>query len=170
MRADAEKLERVVVNGVRNAVQAMGGGGSAARSPRAGATGSRSGSRTRGEGIAPEALPKLFTPFYTTRATGTGLGLAYAKKVVEGMGGTIELENRATAAGAVFTVLLPRARGAAESGPTRSTLVVEDDALMRSFLVDVLAARGLPGGERRRTGRPASPASSGTPGTWWSPT
>jgi signal transduction histidine kinase len=62
-----------------------------------------------GDGIAPEALPKLFTPFYTTRTTGTGLGLAYAKKVVEGMGGTIELKNREGTTGAIFTVLLPRA-------------------------------------------------------------
>jgi len=64
-----------------------------------------------GDGIAPAALPNLFTPFYTTRATGTGLGLAYAKKVVEGMGGTIELKRREGTAGAIFTVLLPRAGG-----------------------------------------------------------
>ena len=65
-----------------------------------------------GGGIPPETLPNLFTPFYTTRATGTGLGLAYAKKVVEGMGGTIDLRNREDAAGAVLTVLLPRGGGA----------------------------------------------------------
>ena len=111
VRADAEKLERVVINGVRNAVQAMGESGLLRLVLR------RQGDRIAiriedtGDGIAPEALPKLFTPFYTTRATGTGLGLAYAKKVVEGMGGTIELKNREGAAGAVFTVLLPRAGG-----------------------------------------------------------
>jgi signal transduction histidine kinase len=111
VRADAEKLERVVINAVRNAVQAMGATGLLRVTLR------RQGDRIAiriedtGEGIAPEALPKLFTPFYTTRTTGTGLGLAYAKKVVEGMGGTIELKNREDTAGAVFTVLLPRAGG-----------------------------------------------------------
>ena len=109
VRADAEKLERVVVNAVHNAVQAMGGSGLLRLVLR------RQGGRVEiriedsGEGIAPEALPKLFTPFYTTRTTGTGLGLAYAKKVVEGMGGSVELKNREGAAGAMFTVLLPRA-------------------------------------------------------------
>ena len=109
VRADAEKLERVVTNGVRNAIQAMGAAGLLRVKLR------RRGGRVAiqiedtGDGIAPEALPKLFTPFYTTRTTGTGLGLAYAKKVVEGMGGTIELKNREGATGAVFTVLLPRA-------------------------------------------------------------
>ncbi len=109
VRADAEKLERVIVNAVRNALQAMGATGLLRVSLR------RQGDRVAirledsGDGIAPEALPKLFTPFYTTRTTGTGLGLAYAKKVVEGMGGIIELKNREGAAGAAFTLLLPRA-------------------------------------------------------------
>jgi signal transduction histidine kinase len=110
-RADAEKLERVIVNAIRNAVQAMGETGLLRVTLR------RQGGQIAiriedtGEGVAAEALPKLFTPFYTTRAAGTGLGLAYAKKVVEGMGGTVELRNRDDAAGAIFTVLLPRAGG-----------------------------------------------------------
>lgn len=110
-QADAEKLERVVVNAVHNAVQAMGDSGLLRVVLR------RRGDRVEirieddGEGIAPQALPKLFTPFYTTRATGTGLGLAYAKKVVGGMGGTLTLRNREDGAGAVFSVLLPRAGG-----------------------------------------------------------
>lgn len=111
VRADAEMLERVITNGVLNAVQAMGASGLLRVTLR------RRGGRIAiqiedtGDGIAAEALPKLFTPFYTTRATGTGLGLAYAKKVVEGMGGTIEIKNREGATGAVFTVLLPSAGG-----------------------------------------------------------
>lgn len=111
VRADAEKLERVITNGVRNAVQAMGESGLLRIALQR--RGNRIAIRIEdtGGGIDPEALPKLFTPFYTTRATGTGLGLAYAKKVVEGMGGTIDLKNRTDAAGTVFTVLLPRDGG-----------------------------------------------------------
>lgn len=108
VRADAEKLERVIANGVRNALQAMDGTGLLRLTLR------RRGGRVAiliedtGGGIAPEALPKLFTPFYTTKTTGTGLGLAYAKRVVEGMGGSIGLENRESGPGAVLTVLLPQ--------------------------------------------------------------
>jgi len=109
--ADREKLEGVLANAVANAVESMGGAGLL-----------RLGLHRRGErvaltvedsggGIPAAALPKLFTPFYTTKTTGTGLGLAYAKKVVEGMGGTIDLKNRGDEAGAILTVLLPRARG-----------------------------------------------------------
>jgi len=111
VRADAEKLERVITNGVQNAVQAMGGSGLLSVALRRQEDRIAIRIEDTGVGIAPEALPKLFTPFYTTRTTGTGLGLAYAKKVVEGMGGTIQLTNREGAMGAVFTVTLPRAGG-----------------------------------------------------------
>ena len=109
VRADAEKLERVVVNAVRNAVQAMGAAGLLRVVLRRRGDQIAIQIEDTGGGIAPEALPKLFTPFYTTRTTGTGLGLAYAKKVVEGMGGTIDVKNREGAKGAIFTLLLPRA-------------------------------------------------------------
>ncbi len=109
VRADTEKLERVITNGVHNAVQAMGGSGLLLIVLRRRNDRIELRIEDSGDGIALEALPKLFTPFYTTRATGTGLGLAYAKKVVEGMGGTIELKNREGAPGAIFIVLLPSA-------------------------------------------------------------
>jgi signal transduction histidine kinase len=111
VKADAEKLQRALANGVLNALQAMGGSGllRVVLRRRGGQVAVRI--EDTGGGIAPESLPNLFTPFYTTRASGTGLGLAYAKKVIEGMGGSIGLGNREDAAGAVLTVLLPRAGG-----------------------------------------------------------
>ena len=111
VRADAEKLERVIVNAVRNAVQAMGATGllRVILRRRGGQVAIRI--EDTGEGIAPEALPKLFTPFYTTRATGTGLGLAYAKKVVEGMGGTIELQKPGRRGGGDIHRAAPPGRG-----------------------------------------------------------
>jgi C4-dicarboxylate-specific signal transduction histidine kinase len=51
-------------------------------------------------------LPLLFTPFYTTKTNGTGLGLAYSKKVIEGMGGQISLANHQDKTGAVLTISL----------------------------------------------------------------
>jgi two-component system nitrogen regulation sensor histidine kinase GlnL len=44
-----------------------------------------------GSGVSPEILPKLFTPFVTTKAQGTGLGLSLARKYVEAHGGTVSL-------------------------------------------------------------------------------
>ena len=49
--------------------------------------------RDRGEGFSEEAFVRAFDPFYSTTADGLGLGLPHARKVVEEMGGTIELRN-----------------------------------------------------------------------------
>jgi signal transduction histidine kinase len=62
-----------------------------------------------GPGIPESEIPRLFTPFHTTKANGTGLGLAYSKKTIEGMNGEIDLANRQETAGAVLTILLPTA-------------------------------------------------------------
>ncbi len=59
-----------------------------------------------GPGIAPENLPKLFKPFFSTKSEGTGLGLAFSEKVFRAHGGQIEALNRPQG-GAVFRVILP---------------------------------------------------------------
>ena len=59
-----------------------------------------------GKGIAPEHLPNLFRPFFTTKGHGTGLGLSLARRMVESHGGTITVESK-PGEGARFTVLLP---------------------------------------------------------------
>ena len=61
-----------------------------------------------GPGIAPEIREKLFTPYLTTRAQGTGLGLSFIKKILEDHGGTISWI--ASPKGACFEVLLPMAQ------------------------------------------------------------
>ena len=60
----------------------------------------------QGPGFPPEHMEKLFTPFFTLRPGGTGLGLTIAKKMVEDCGGTIRLSNGARG-GAQVTVFLP---------------------------------------------------------------
>jgi signal transduction histidine kinase len=63
-----------------------------------------------GEGIAPENIDKIFNPFFTTRAKGAGLGLAYASQAVETHGGVIRAENR-MGGGALFRVEIPMSQG-----------------------------------------------------------
>ncbi len=112
VRADADLLLQVFLNLALNAVQAMTEGGgtlSVSVSPK----------RTRyrrnmvdvvfadtGGGIAPEALEKIFAPFFTTRSAGTGLGLAISQQIVREYDGLISAANR-PGGGAQFRVLLP---------------------------------------------------------------
>jgi signal transduction histidine kinase len=49
----------------------------------------------RGIGISADDLPHVFDPYYTTRRSGTGLGLPIAKNIVEGLGGSISVASRA---------------------------------------------------------------------------
>ena len=64
-----------------------------------------------GPGIPPDALTKIFVPFYTTKANGTGLGLPVVQKIVVQHGGTIEARNQPQG-GAEFIVWLPFVREA----------------------------------------------------------
>jgi len=107
--ADPEKLRRVLANGIRNAIQSMGDGGHLRIVARAEDRGVEIRIEDSGPGIPESEMPRLFTPFHTTKADGTGLGLAYSKKTVEGMNGEIDLANRQETAGAVLTILLPSA-------------------------------------------------------------
>jgi len=118
VRADAEQLRQVLINLVRNAVQAMGGQGTVRVStathaqPPTALTSAPAGAwaevsvRDAGPGIAPQVLKNLFVPFFTTKDRGTGLGLAISQRMVEEMGGRIEVVSH-LGHGATFTVLLP---------------------------------------------------------------
>ena len=64
----------------------------------------------RGVGIPPEDLPHVFDPYYTTRRSGTGLGLPIAKNIVEGLGGTIAVTSRQTE-GTTVRIELPARAG-----------------------------------------------------------
>jgi len=63
--------------------------------------------KDHGEGIGPERIEKIFEPFHTSKAKGTGLGLAVSKKIVDAHNGVIEVASE-PGKGSTFTVKLPR--------------------------------------------------------------
>jgi signal transduction histidine kinase len=67
-----------------------------------------------GRGIAEEEVKKIFEPFYTTKAQGLGLGMPYAKKIIDQHGGTMSLNSR-PGEGATISVTLPTAPKEAEN-------------------------------------------------------
>ncbi|MCA0942191.1 cache domain-containing protein [Salipiger pacificus] len=108
---DAGEMQQVVINLILNAAQAMGETGrlslSLSEEARDGVPGVALVVRDNGPGIAPENLPSLFDPFFTTRrGEGTGLGLSISQSIVQRAGGLITAAN-APDGGAVFTVWLP---------------------------------------------------------------
>jgi two-component system sensor histidine kinase HydH len=106
-RGDAALLRPAVLNLIRNAVQAMPAGGRlTVRVARAGGTVTVTVADT-GPGIPRAAREAVFTPFFTTRAKGTGLGLTVVRELVAALGGVVEVEDPAE--GAALTVRLPAA-------------------------------------------------------------
>jgi signal transduction histidine kinase len=108
--ADREKLERAILNGVKNAIEAMGSSGDLVISIINKRQSMTLSIEDTGPGIPETDLTRIFTPFFTTKTDGTGLGLAYSRKVVEGMGGRVELKNRSDRSGAILTIHLPKRR------------------------------------------------------------
>jgi PAS domain S-box-containing protein len=75
-----------------------------------------------GPGIPANVLPKLFRPFFTTKAKGTGLGLAVVQKIIVQHGGQVEVRNRPEG-GAEFIVTLPVPRGVPEAVESKQTSI-----------------------------------------------
>jgi signal transduction histidine kinase len=109
VRADARLLRQALVNLFLNAYQAMPRAGRldvrAARAMVDGRPYAEIVVKDTGAGIASDILDKIFQPFFTTKATGTGLGLAVVRRILEGHGGSIELGRVNT--GAEFRLRLP---------------------------------------------------------------
>lgn len=106
VRWDRERMRRVLLNLVRNAIQASEPGGEVALRL------ARDGERLllqvcdNGCGIPVQKREQVFEPFYTSRQQGTGLGLALVKRIVEAHGGSISLTTQAEK-GTTFTLRLP---------------------------------------------------------------
>lgn len=104
---DSNQLCQAVLNLALNAMQAAGGGEVKI------ATGVNSGGKRvflsvsdRGPGIAPEVLEKIFTPFFTTRSDGVGLGLGIVERIVSLHKGEVQIDSR-VGAGTTATLIFP---------------------------------------------------------------
>lgn len=110
VQAEAVALEQIVHNLLMNALQSLDKVPASERQlsvsvVRNGTEGVLAVTDT-GIGIAPDALPRLFEPFFSTREGGLGLGLSLSETLASGMGGSLSAANTA-ARGARFTLLLP---------------------------------------------------------------
>jgi signal transduction histidine kinase/ActR/RegA family two-component response regulator len=151
--ADADRLSQILTNLVDNAIKYTPDGGTVTVCI------TREASHTAkllvkdtGEGISPDALPKLFDRFFrisrprTSHVTGLGLGLSIVKDLVELHGGTIAVRSE-EGKGTEFTVTLPircAVEPKVDHDPQagRCILVVDDDPDIRQLLSDRLGTAG----------------------------
>ena len=109
--ADPVQLQQVLINLIRNGIDAMQIAGSARREivvrARSVEDGVEFSVRDFGPGLEPVAIANMFNPFFTTKANGTGLGLAISRTIVNAHGG--KLAHRPDEIGAYFHFTLPAA-------------------------------------------------------------
>ncbi|HUU12775.1 MAG TPA: ATP-binding protein [Terriglobia bacterium] len=106
VRADGDQLEQLLINLVRNAVDAAletGGGASVAWRK----NGNYLEIRVEDEGPGLSNPANLFVPFFTTKLAGSGIGLVLCRQIAEAHGGTLTLENRKAGRGCEARVRLP---------------------------------------------------------------
>ena len=109
--ADHDRLEQLVINLILNAVDSIGQDGDI----HVKTVHRRQGKNWQavllfqdtGDGIPVNSLSRIFTPFYTTKSKGTGLGLANVKRIVEMHQGTLSVRNSHNGCGTEFEVCLP---------------------------------------------------------------
>src|SRR6266702_768460 len=104
--ADQEKIKQVILNLIKNAVEASFKHGVITIAMEMDDSSMRFSISDSGNGIAENAMDKIFDVFYTTKRHGTGLGLAISKKIIVAHGGSLFAENRAEG-GATFAFTLP---------------------------------------------------------------
>ncbi|PLY06161.1 MAG: histidine kinase [Desulfuromonas sp.] len=107
---DEKQVQQVLLNISLNAIQAMGDEGTLSVQTELASERGKEWVKVTisdtGKGIPPEALEKIFVPFFTTKTQGTGLGLPICKRLVEQQGGRIHVESR-VGVGTTFKVLFP---------------------------------------------------------------
>jgi signal transduction histidine kinase len=104
---DEDLIRQALLNLLRNAQQAIAGGGRIAVCVSDDAKAAEVSVRDSGVGIEPEAIDRVFRPFFSTKPGGTGLGLSITRRIVQEHGGTLTVEST-PGAGACFVIRLPK--------------------------------------------------------------
>ena len=115
-RGDRVRFKMALRNVLINAIEAVPGRGTIAVAVASDGRTIEVRVEDSGVGMAADVLERMFEPYFSTKETGTGLGLSVAKKVVEDHGGAIEAASR-PGAGTRVVIRLPALPGAAESRP-----------------------------------------------------
>ena len=103
---DTDLFKQALINLLRNSQEAMPQGGELLIRARKDNKALRIDITDTGEGIAPEAVEKIFEAYYSSKKAGTGLGLATTKRIIEDHGGTISVQSE-PGKGTNFTITLP---------------------------------------------------------------
>jgi signal transduction histidine kinase len=103
---DATQIQQVLVNLIKNAMQAMTRGGILTLRTGETSDGVWVSVEDTGTGIAQDRINRIFEPFFTTKKQGTGLGLMIVQRIVRAHGGRIELESQ-LGRGTTFRIWLP---------------------------------------------------------------
>jgi signal transduction histidine kinase len=122
VHGDSRRLKEALLNLVANAIEATPSGGTVALRLRNGGPSAVLEIRDTGRGIAPEDLERIGTPFFTTRPSGTGLGVVLAQGVIQQHGGTLRYSS-ALGQGTTATITLPVKPVAAPEPAPRAAMV-----------------------------------------------
>jgi len=122
---DAAQIEQVLINLIKNALEA----GSAEPEIEVRIATREDGTSEldvldRGPGFSSEALKNALMPLYTTKATGSGMGLSLSQEITEAHGGSIGVTNRSDGGGAWIRVILPGRASTSGADLTRSRLTL----------------------------------------------
>jgi PAS domain S-box-containing protein len=115
VEVDPIQIEQVILNLVRNSMDAMAGNGAidkhlTIRTAKIGKTEVKVSISDTGHGCRPEVVERLFEPFFSTKPTGLGIGLGLSQTIIEAHGGKLWLESTSDA-GATFSFVLPSQTG-----------------------------------------------------------
>ena len=137
--AEQTLLQQVILNLVKNAIEAMAAGPTDKKTLRLVTTQDANSVvslsvQDSGPGITPENQSHVFDPFFTTKSSGTGLGLSISKKIIEDHGGKLRL-TKTSSNGCTFEITLPSV-ATSDSGGLRPKIAPARAGIKRAGFTD----------------------------------